>query len=168
MLASYFVVNGVKALKEPEAYVEETQPFTDAVVPLAKGSVPQLPESATTWAMIRGGLQVVGSAALVTGKGRRLGAVLLGASLVPNLFANNPLTGDTAEERDQNRNDFLRNLALLGGTMVAAGDLQGRPGIGYRAAKRKEQIEKAADQRAKQAKKKANKASKKVSKAVNS
>lgn len=127
LLASYFVVNGVKALKEPEEYAEETQQFTETLVPLAKNAVPQLPETATTWAMIRGGLQVAGGAALVTGKARRLGALLLAGSMVPSLLATGP-TGDP-EKRDQ----FLTNLALTGGTLIAAGDLQGRPGLAYRA-----------------------------------
>lgn len=174
MLASYFVVNGVKALKEPEAYVEETQQFTDTVVPIAKNQVPQLPESATTWAMIRGGLQVAGGLAFVSGKGRRLGACLLSASLVPSLLASSPLGTDTEDSSVRN-DDFLKNLALLGGTLIAAGDLQGRPGVGYRVAKRRARVAKAAEAKAKEAAKarqhaqaKAAKTAKKVRKSVTS
>lgn len=135
MLASYFVVNGVKALKEPEEFSDETQQFTSTVVPLAKNAVPQLPESATTWAMIRGGLQVVGGVALATGKMRRLGAVLLATSMVPSLMASNPA-------QEGQKDDFLAKLALTGGTLIAAGDLQGRPGLGYRAATARKRAEK--------------------------
>lgn len=136
MLASYFVVNGVKALKEPEEYADETQQFAESVVPLAKNAVPQLPETASTWAMIRGGLQVVGGVALATGKGRRLGALLLTTSMVPSLLASGP-TGDPDK-----RDDFLRNLALTGATLIAAGDLQGRPSVSYRLAESRKRAEK--------------------------
>ena len=34
MLASYFVVNGVKALRHPEEFVADAQPLADKVLPL--------------------------------------------------------------------------------------------------------------------------------------
>ena len=92
MLASYFVVAGVRALRDPEALVPAAEPLVDRVVPVVKQYSPEqvagyVPENAVTLVRINGIAQVVGGAALATGKGRRLGALLLAGSLVAGLVS---------------------------------------------------------------------------------
>ena len=82
MLASYFVAAGIKAIRDPESLVPAAEPLVDRVVPLVKEYTPEqvagyVPENTVTLVRINGIAQVVGGAALATGRGRRLGALLL-------------------------------------------------------------------------------------------
>lgn len=141
MLASYFVASGVKALRDPEALVADAEPLIDRVVPTVKQYAPEqvsssIPEDPVTLIRINGILQLVGGLALATGKGRRLGALVLAATLVPATLAKHPFwTRETEEERDRDRSHFLKNVSLLGGVLLASRDTEGRPSIGYRATK---------------------------------
>lgn len=128
MLAGYFVYNGVRSLKDPQEFVADHEKFANNVVPLAKKVAPDeisgyLPEDAATLARVSGGLQVVGGLALATGKGRRLGAGLLVASMVPQVMAGNIVKGD--------RNEVLKNLALVGGALIASADTEGKPSVAW-------------------------------------
>lgn len=137
MLAGYFVVNGVKALKDPALYATDQERFASTVVPLAAKVAPAevataLPQDPETLARINGGLQVAGGLSMITGKGRRLGAGLIAASMIPQVMGFSA-KGLTPEEKALARNELLKNIALLGGSLIAAGDTEGRPGLAWRA-----------------------------------
>lgn len=137
MLAGYFVVNGVKALKDPAPYAAEQERFASTVVPLARKVAPEevatmVPEDTETLARITGGLQVAGGLGLITGIGRRLGAGFIALSMVPQLVGFNA-KGISPEAKAAARNELLKNVALLGGALIAAGDTEGRPGLAWRA-----------------------------------
>jgi uncharacterized membrane protein YphA (DoxX/SURF4 family) len=139
LLASYFIVSGVKAVRDPGPLVPLAEPLADKLVPLIKQYAPgqianYIPEDAAALVRINGAAQVVGGLALATGKGRRLGAVLLAGSLIPSTIAKHPFwTRDTAEERAIDRNQFRKNVSLLGGVILAARDTEGKPGLVWRA-----------------------------------
>src|SRR5215217_4607392 len=95
MLASYFVAAGIKAIRDPESLVPAAEPLVDRVVPLVKEYSPEpvagyVPENAVTLVRVNGVAQVTGGLALATGKGRRLGALLLAGSLIPSTIAKHP------------------------------------------------------------------------------
>ena len=74
--------------------------------------------------------QLVGGAALATGKGRRLGALLLAGSLVPTTIGKYPFwSRRDPEERAQDRDHFLKNVSLLGGVLIASRDTEGKPSL---------------------------------------
>ncbi len=141
MLASYFIVNGVKAVRNPDPLVPAAEPVADRVVPLVKKYAPQqvaavVPEDTASLVRANGAAQVVGGLALASGKGRRLGALLLAGSLVPSTLAKHPFWSRTdPEERALDRSQFLKNVSLLGSVLLAAGDTEGRPSLAYRAQK---------------------------------
>jgi uncharacterized membrane protein YphA (DoxX/SURF4 family) len=141
MLASYFVSSGIKAVRHPELLVPAAEPVADRLVPMAKRYAPSqvagyVPEDTTTLVRVNGAAQVLGGLALATGRGRRLGAVVLAASLVPSTLARHPFwTRDTAEEKAQDRSHFLKNVSLLGGVLLAANDTEGKPSLVWRANK---------------------------------
>ena len=141
MLASYFVVSGIKAIRDPESLVPAAEPLADRVVPLVKEYTPEqvasyVPENTVTLVRVFGVAQVLGGAALATGKGRRLGALLLAGTLVPGTIAKHPFwTVQDPEERAQDRNHFLKNVSLLGGVLLASADTEGRPSLAWRAQK---------------------------------
>ena len=128
MLASYFIVNGVKAVRNPGPLVPAAEPVADRVVPLVKKYAPQqvatvIPEDTANLVRANGAAQVIGGLALASGKGRRLGALLLAGSLVPTTLARHPFWSRTdPEERALDRSQFLKNVSLLGSVLLAAGD----------------------------------------------
>ncbi len=141
MLATYFISSGIKALRNPDALVPAAEPLTDKLVPLVKQYAPAqvagyVPEDARSLVRLNGGTQVLGGLALATGKGRRVGALLLAASLVPSTIAKYPFWSESdAEAKALAKNNFLKNVSLLGGVLLAARDTEGQPGIAWRAQK---------------------------------
>jgi len=141
MLASYFVTSGYKAFRQPDVLVPAAEPVADRLVPLVKKYAPAqvgtyVPEDTRTLVRVNGAAQVLGGLALATGKGRRLGAAVLAASLVPSTLAKYPFwTRTSAEDKAQDRTHFIKNVSLLGGVLLAAGDTEGRPSLVWRAQK---------------------------------
>ncbi|RMB58864.1 DoxX family protein [Tessaracoccus antarcticus] len=148
LFASAFIADGVKKLRNPAESAPEAEAFTARVVPLLQRVVPapyssSIPESTETWVRLGGAAEVAGGVMFATGIGRRLGAVLLAKSTVLNVAIALPAKGASKEEKDAARPKVLTNLALLGATLIAARDLQGRPSLSWRA----EQTVKAADKK---------------------
>lgn len=142
MLASYFIVNGLKAMKRPEEFTEAAEPVAETLLPLANRTLPKqaavyLPQDTTALVKATGIAQIVGGICLATGIGRRLGAVALAASMAPQLLASNPFTGDS-EGDGAGKDSFLKNLALTGSVLLAAQDTEGRPDLAWRAKNRAE------------------------------
>jgi uncharacterized membrane protein YphA (DoxX/SURF4 family) len=148
MLASYFIVAGIKAIRDPEALVPAAEPLVDRVVPVVKQYGPEqvasyVPENAVTLVRINGIVQVTGGAALATGKGRRLGALLLAGSLIPSTIAKHPFWKvQDPDDRSLERNQFLKNVSLLGGVLLAAQDTEGKPSLVWRAQRTGESLAK--------------------------
>lgn len=141
MLASYFIVNGVKAVRNPDPLVPAAEPVADRVVPLVKKYAPQqvataIPEDTANLVRANGAAQILGGLALASGMGRRAGALLLAGALVPSTLARHPFwTRTDPEEKALDRSQFLKNVSLLGGVLLAAGDTEGKPSLAYRAQK---------------------------------
>lgn len=138
LFASYFISEGVKAVTKPALAAPEAEAFTSTVAPLIQRVVPAdvasyVPEKAETWVRIAGVAQIAGGAMFATGIGRRLGALLLAKASVLNLAV--ALPGKDADKltKDAARPDVLRNAALLGASVLAAQDTQGRPSLAWRA-----------------------------------
>jgi uncharacterized membrane protein YphA (DoxX/SURF4 family) len=148
MLASYFIVSGVKAIRDPDPLVPAAEPVADRLVPLVKQYAPEqvanvIPEDAVTLVRVNGAAQVLGGLALATGKGRRLGALLLATSILPSTVAKHPFwTRTDPAEKALDRAQFLKNVSLLGGVLLASVDTEGRPSIAYRAHKGTEALAK--------------------------
>lgn len=167
MLASFFVVNGAKAAAKPNALVADAEPIVRKAVPLVQRVAPPsvanyVPEDTRTLVRATGIAQLLGGLGLASGLGRRASATLLSASMVPHVLASRPAKRATAEEQAASRSVLLRNVALLGATLIASQDTQGKPSLGYRAnqqaqslskvaAKEKRQLERSAKDVKKQA-----------------
>ncbi len=151
MLASYFVINGVKALRHPEEFVADAQPLADKVLPLVTSSLPAevrgyLPEDTAGFVKCNGALQIVGGLSLATGLGRRLGAGVLALTMVPHVLVANPLKVKGAE-RTAVGSQLNKNIALLGGVLLAAQDTEGKPNIAWRVRTQKQLLSKEAAKR---------------------
>lgn len=136
MLSSMFVVGGINAMKHAEGHAQQAQPITDRVVGSLRQAVPgaPVPTDPVTLVRINAGVQLVGAAALATGRAPRLGAALLAASLLPTTAAGHRYW----EETDPNTKllqkiGFFKNVSMFGGLLLAAVDTEGKPGLTWRA-----------------------------------
>ena len=92
-----------------------------------------LPADPARLVRLNGAVQLGAGALLAIGRVPRLASVALAASLVPTLAGHRFWEEtDLAAKADQ-RMQFLKNLAMLGGLMLAAMDTNGAPSLGWRA-----------------------------------
>jgi putative oxidoreductase len=132
MLAGIFVTSGAKALTHPDPLVPAAQPFADRVGPRLARLHKRAPSDARTLVQLNGAVQFVGGMLLLTGL-RRPAAAALAASLVPTTLAGHRFWEHRdPQERGHHQTQFLKNLGLIGGLLLAALDTEGRPGLRYR------------------------------------
>lgn len=129
MLASTFVVLGMQALRHPGPLTAKASAFVDKVAaPLGLPEDPELLVRANAAAMVGGG------ALLATGRVPRIAAAILTGSMVPTTIAGHPFWNESDPAvRKQHQEQFLKNLGLIGGLLLAAVDTDGKPGLAYRA-----------------------------------
>jgi uncharacterized membrane protein YphA (DoxX/SURF4 family) len=132
MLASIFVISGARIIVSPDSKVAAAKRVTDRVGPLISRADPRLPTDPRTLVQLKAAADVVAGLMLATGKFTRPAAAVLAAGLVPTTFAGHPFWTLPQPERSQHETHFLKNLALLGGLLLAAADTEGKPSIGYR------------------------------------
>ncbi|GAA2154432.1 DoxX family membrane protein [Nocardioides koreensis] len=136
MLASMFVVGGVNALRNAPAAAQKAGPVAEKLVPLARKAVPSapIPEDPVTLVRVNAVLQLGAAAALATGRAPRLASTVLAASLVPTTLAGHRFWEvSDKQERTQQQLHFFKNVSMLGGLIIAAGDTDGKPGVAWRA-----------------------------------
>ncbi len=134
MLASIFIVQGLKTLRDPDSAVGQAKPVTDRVTPLLEKHVPQAPTDPRTLVRINAAVHVGAGALLATGTFPRLASLVLAGSMVPTTIAGYPFwTADDPEEKSAQRQRFLENIGITGGLLLAGVDTEGRPGLGWRA-----------------------------------
>jgi putative oxidoreductase len=129
MLASIFILQGIDSLLHPDTKA----PAAEKVVrPLAE-RVPAVPDQVEQAVRLNGAVQVVAGSLLAIGKFPRLSAAALAASLLPTTAAGHRFwESDDKQERTQQKIHFLKNLSMLGGLLIAAGDTAGQPSVAWR------------------------------------
>ena len=100
--------------------------------PLAE-RVPVVPDQVEQAVRLNGAVQVVAGSLLAIGRFPRLSAAALAASLIPTTYAGHRFwESDDKQERSQQKIHFLKNLSMLGGLLIAAGDTAGNPSVAWR------------------------------------
>ena len=134
LLASMFIYGGVNALRNAQSHGAKAEPVTDKITELADRVAPQLPlpHDPVTLVRLNAGVQLLAAASLATGRMPRLSAAVLATSLVPTTLAGHRFWEAPAETRKQQQLHFFKNLSLLGGLLIAAGDTNGKPGVAWR------------------------------------
>jgi putative oxidoreductase len=134
LLGAIFVVNGARSVATPDSYVPKAKRVTDRVAPLLEKTDSRLPTDPAALVRLNGVAQLAGGLLLASGHFTRPSAALLAGTLVPTTIAGHPFWSmqDKAERRSHEVH-FLKNLAMLGGLLLAASDTQGKPGLAWRA-----------------------------------
>ncbi|MCU7722126.1 DoxX family membrane protein [Actinoplanes sp. KI2] len=142
MLASIFVVDGVRHLINPEAKVETARRVLDKVGPMLEKADPRIPTDPRTIVRAKAATDVVAGLALATGHLTRPAAAVLAVGLLPV----------AATDRGDMPTSLLKNLGLLGGLLLAAADTEGRPSLHYRTTHAVDRSQRAVKRAAKAAK----------------
>lgn len=129
MLASMFVGGSIDVLRNPAPRAEAARPVIDRIT----AAVPQLPRDPVTLVRLNAAVQLAAAALLATGRLRRPAAAVLAVSLVPTTFGGHRFwTFDDPAQRKQQQIHFQKNVAMLGGLLLAAVDTEGAPGVSWR------------------------------------
>jgi putative oxidoreductase len=116
LLASVFVAGGYDHLKDPGVRVDAVRE--------AGLAEPEMLVKATGAAMLGGGL------ALATGKLPRLASLVLAGALVPTTYVGHAFWKESDPTTMQmQRANFLKNVSMLGGLLLAAADTGGRESV---------------------------------------
>lgn len=129
MLAAMFLSGGLDQLRHPGAKTAVATPVVDKLAgPLHLPKDPELLVRANGAAMLGGG------ALLATGRLPRVASLVLAGTLVPTTLAAHAFWEvSDREQRSMQKVQFLKNVGLLGGLLLASVDTEGKPGLAYRA-----------------------------------
>lgn len=138
LVAGAFISDGIKKATSPDESAPEAEAFTSTVAPLVQRVAPagyssHIPEDARTWVRYGGIAEIIGGLMFATGLGRRIGALLLANASVLNVAIAYPGKDASTDDKKAARPELFHHLALLGATILASQDLQGRPSLAWRA-----------------------------------
>src|SRR3954453_8771438 len=142
LMAGIFITGGIDVLRNPGPRAQRAEPVTSKLAE----TLP-LPDDTETVVKLNAGVQIGAGTLLALGKLPRLSAAILAASLVPTTAAGHRFwEEESSQSKAMQRTHFLKNLAILGGLVIAATDTEGAPSLGWRARRAaKRAAEKAAD-----------------------
>ena len=129
-IAPMFISGGLDAVWNPNSKAAAAEKLTGQLSGLG------LPEDAVQLVRLNGAVQLAAGSLLAIGRVPRLASVALAASLVPTTLAGHRFWEETDPVAKANqRMQFLKNLAMLGGLLLAAMDTNGAPSLRWRAKK---------------------------------
>jgi uncharacterized membrane protein YphA (DoxX/SURF4 family) len=129
MLASIFVVQGWHNFESPEGVAPLAEPVVKPLIDRIPG-MPTEPEQAVR---INGAIQAAAGAMLGLGVLPRLAALAIAGTLVPTTLAGHRFWDvQDPRERSMQRVQFLKNLTIMGGLLLAIADTGGNPSLSWR------------------------------------
>ncbi len=133
LLSAVFIGQGIEALRQPERAAETARPTAEGLQKLPPSAASKIPQDPLTLARVAAGVQIGGGLLLASGRLPRLASAALAATVVPGSLGGHLFWTETDPERKaQQRRDFLTDLSLLGGLMIASVDTEGKPSLGWR------------------------------------
>jgi uncharacterized membrane protein YphA (DoxX/SURF4 family) len=133
MLASIFVVQGFNMLRHPDSFTTRAKPITDRVTPLLEKYAPKAPTDERTMVRMTGAVDLAAGVMLATNRIPRLASLVLAGSLLPSTIAEHQFWQvDDPQKKADERIQFLKNVGLTGGLLLAGVDTEGRPGLRWR------------------------------------
>ncbi len=135
MLAAVFVSGGIETLRNPKPRIQAAEPIVDKTVGQVREKLPdEVPTDTESLVRLDAAIKIGAGVALGLGRFPRLAALLLAGTLVPTTAAGHRFWEyEDPKERAAQRSHFLKNVGLLGGLMIAAGDTHGKPSVAWRA-----------------------------------
>jgi len=140
LLSVAFIGQGVDSLLNPKSAAQAAAPAVGGLqsLPHPVASIARDPE---TFAQINAAVQIGGGLLLATGKLPRLASAALAFTVLPaNLGAHMFWNEIDPEAKARKRQQFLTDLSLLGGLMIASADTAGKPSLGWRGRRAAERL----------------------------
>lgn len=139
MLAAIFVASGVNTLRDSSyaAHVAREAGLAE-------------PEKL---AQVHGATNLLGGLALATGRFPRLASLGLAAGLVPPTLLGHAFWSAPEDQKQMQQINFLKNLGLIGGLLIAAADTGGRESLPHAVGRVSRRTSKKAAKAAKKAEK---------------
>ena len=129
MLAAMFVAGGLDQLKHPSRKTGAARSLVEQVGPTLG-----LPDDPELLVRANGAAMVSAGSLLAIGRLPRIASTVLAATVVPTTLAAHAFWQEQdPQARAEQKVQFLKNLGLLGGLLLAAVDTEGKPGLAYRA-----------------------------------
>lgn len=133
MLAATFISRGVEAVRSPQPAADAARPTLEGLSKLPDPVGPNVPTNAETVAKVTAGVQIGAGLLLALGRLPRLSSAALAVSVVPGSLGSHAFWNETDPERKAaERRALLSDVGLIGGLIIAAVDLEGRPSLGWR------------------------------------
>ncbi|MCF8607729.1 DoxX family protein, partial [Gordonia sp. HY442] len=122
LLGAAFIASGVEAVRAPSGPARTAEPLLE-----------QVPADAETVIRVSGAVQIGAGIALATGKAPRIASTVLAGTLVPTtVFASDFWNETDPVRKSAKQSEFIKNVGLLGGVLIASADTEGRPSLGWR------------------------------------
>ncbi|MEJ2888982.1 DoxX family protein [Actinomycetospora aeridis] len=143
MLAAIFIKGGVDTLLNPEPRIQKATPLLEKAAPSLPEQVPSEPHQLVR---IDAGVKIAAGSLLAINKFPRVASLALAASVIPTTVAGHPFweKSDPAEKTAEQQ-QFLKNVSILGGLILAAVDTEGKPSLGWRGRRAARKLAKRAD-----------------------
>ncbi|MFE4498435.1 DoxX family protein [Rhodococcus sp. NPDC056743] len=134
LLSTFFIAGGIDALRDPAQRAVHAAPLIDKVVGTLPESVKQkIATDPETLVKINSAIQIGGGVLLASGKTPRLASLALAGTLVPTTLVGHDFWNETdTSVRAMQRTQFIKNVSLLGGLIIASVDTEGKPSLGWR------------------------------------
>ena len=133
MLSAAFIGQGITALRSPKPAADIARPTLEGLQKLPDPVGGKVPTNAETFAKVNAAIQIGGGVLLATGKVPRLASAALAATVVPGNLGGHMFWSEVDPAvKAQKRQDFLVDLSLIGGLIIASADTAGKPSLGWR------------------------------------
>jgi uncharacterized membrane protein YphA (DoxX/SURF4 family) len=136
-----FIGQGVNSLLNPKAAAQAAAPAVDGLQSLPDPVGSSIPSDPETVARITAAVQVGGGLLLATGRLPRVASAALALTVLPaNLGAHSFWNEPDPDLKGQKRQQFLADLSLVGGLLIASADTEGKPSLGWRGRRAAERL----------------------------
>ncbi len=141
LLSVVFIGQGIDSLLHPKAAAEAAAPAVGGLQALPDPVGSSIPNNPQTVAQLNAAVQVGGGLLLATGRMPRVASAALAFTVLPaNLGAHMFWNETDPQRKTEKRKEFLTDLSLLGGLMIAAADTAGKPSLGWRGRRAAERL----------------------------
>jgi uncharacterized membrane protein YphA (DoxX/SURF4 family) len=141
LLSVAFIGQGVDSLRNPSSAAEAAAPAVGGLQALPDPIGSSIPSDPRTFAQINAAVQIGGGLLLATGKMPRVASAALAFTVLPANLGAHMFWNETDKQlKAQKRREFLSDLSLLGGLMIASADTAGRPSLGWRGRRAAERL----------------------------
>jgi uncharacterized membrane protein YphA (DoxX/SURF4 family) len=141
LLSVAFIGQGVNSLLNPKTAAAAAAPAVDGLQALPNSVSGNIPSDPETFAQINAGVQIGGGLLLAIGKFPRFASAALAVTVLPaNLGAHSFWNESDPQAKAQKRQQFLTDLSLVGGLLIASADTAGKPSLGWRGRRAAERL----------------------------